>query len=134
LYLSKCTVEQQLKTFMTTWGAWLLMLLLLLWLTFGAVVRSGSSVMASWTDVHCVTGIEGCLSWIWCEVDHCFVDWFADSGIDHVLGVALQFSSVLPVSKGYRPCGCVCSLSSYYCQKYTLCNEHITVDVRTHRL
>ena len=40
---------------MTTCGAWLQMLLLLLWLTFGAVVSSGTSVMASWTDVHCVT-------------------------------------------------------------------------------
>jgi len=49
---------------MTTCGAWLLMLLLWLWLTIGAVVRSGSSVVASWTYVHCVTYIEGCLSWL----------------------------------------------------------------------
>jgi hypothetical protein len=56
----------------------------------------------------------------WSEVDHCFVEWFVDSGTDHILGGALQFSSVLPVSKGYRPCGSVCSLSSCYCQKHTV--------------
>ena len=70
----------------------------------------------------------------WSEVDDHFVESFVDRGTDHVLGVALQFSSVLPVSMGYIRCGSICFLSSHYCQKYTLCNEHITVDVRRHRL
>jgi hypothetical protein len=70
----------------------------------------------------------------WSEVDHRFVESFVDRSTDHVLRVALQFSSVLPVSMGYIPCGSICSLSSRYCQKYTLCDEHITVDVRRHRL
>jgi phosphotransferase system glucose/maltose/N-acetylglucosamine-specific IIC component len=54
--------HEGLNMFMTTWGAWLPMLLVLLWLTIGDVVRSGSSVMAIWTDIHCVTDTEGCLS------------------------------------------------------------------------
>jgi hypothetical protein len=65
----------------------------------------------------------------WSEVDHCFVESFVDRGTDHILGVALQFSSVLPVSRGYIPCGSICSPSCHYCQKYTLYDEHITVDV-----